>query len=48
MIILKRAFKKWDGNSWTGSIWIRIAARAGSCKFDNYPSGLVKRREFLD
>jgi hypothetical protein len=28
-IILKWIFKKWDGGSWTGSIWLRIGARGG-------------------
>jgi hypothetical protein len=23
-VILKYVFKKWDGEAWTGSIWLRI------------------------
>lgn len=33
MIILKRIFKKWHGEVWTGLIWLRIAT--GSIKSGN-------------
>jgi hypothetical protein len=29
MIILKLVFKKWDGGSWTRSIWRRIGTSGG-------------------
>jgi hypothetical protein len=28
-IILKWAFKKWDGGAWTGFIWLRIGTGGG-------------------
>jgi len=28
-IILKWIFKKWDGETWTGLIWLRIGTRGG-------------------
>jgi hypothetical protein len=28
-IILKWIFKKWDGGTWTGLIWLRIGTRGG-------------------
>jgi hypothetical protein len=28
-IILKSIFKKWDGGSWTGMIWLRIGTGGG-------------------
>jgi hypothetical protein len=28
-IILKRIFKKWDGEAWTGLIWLRIGTGGG-------------------
>jgi hypothetical protein len=28
MIILKCIFKKWDGEAWTGLIWLRIGTGA--------------------
>jgi hypothetical protein len=28
--ILKWIFKKWDGDVWTGLIWLRIGRRDGS------------------
>jgi hypothetical protein len=29
MIILKRFFKKWDGEAWTGLLWLRIGTGSG-------------------
>jgi hypothetical protein len=31
-VILKRVFRKWDGQTWTGFIWLRIwrSARSGN------------------
>jgi hypothetical protein len=28
-IILKRVFKKWDGEVWVGLLWLRIGRRGG-------------------
>ena len=28
-IILKCIFKKWDGEAWTGSVWVWIGAGGG-------------------
>jgi hypothetical protein len=29
MIILKRIFKKWDGETWTELLWLRIGTGGG-------------------
>jgi hypothetical protein len=29
-VILKWIFKKWDGEAWTGFIWLRIGTGGGS------------------
>ena len=29
-IVIKSMFKKWDGEAWTGLIWLRIGAEGGS------------------
>ena len=31
-IILKRIFKKWDGEAWTGLIWLKIGTGGGFLK----------------
>jgi hypothetical protein len=28
-MILKRFFKKWDGEAWTGFVWLRIGTDGG-------------------
>jgi hypothetical protein len=28
-VILKRVFKKWNGDTWTGFIWLRIGTGGG-------------------
>jgi hypothetical protein len=28
-IILKRIFKKWDGEAWTGLLWLKIGTDGG-------------------
>jgi hypothetical protein len=33
---------------WTGLIWLRVKARAGTFECDNKPSGSIKCRDFLD
>jgi hypothetical protein len=39
--ILKCIFKKWDGETWNGLIWLKI--RTGSCVYGDEPSGSIKR-----
>jgi len=34
--------------AWTGLIWLRIGASAGSCEHDDEPSGYLKCEEFFD
>jgi hypothetical protein len=46
--ILKWIFKKWDVETWTGLIWLRIGIGGGRCECVNKPSGSIKYREFLD
>jgi hypothetical protein len=43
-IILKCVFKKWNGEEWTGLIWLSI----GCCECGNEPSGSIKCGEFLE
>jgi hypothetical protein len=43
-IILRWIFKKWDGETWTRLIWLRI----GHCKRSNEISGCIKCGEFLN
>jgi hypothetical protein len=45
-IILKLNLKKWDGNTLTGMIWLKIWT--GACGCGNEPSGSLKCGEFLD
>ena len=48
-IILKRIFKKWDGEAWNGLLWHRTGTgggRASEC--GNEPAGFIKCGEFLD
>jgi hypothetical protein len=47
-IILKWIFKKWDGEAWTGLIWLRIGQVAGACYCANKPLGSTKCGKFLD
>jgi len=47
-IILKWIFKKWDGEAWTGFIWLRIGTVAGSCECGNESLVSIKCGEFLD
>ena len=47
-IILKLIFGKWDGEEWTGFIWLSIGKVAGTCECGNDPSGSIKFREFID
>jgi hypothetical protein len=30
MMILSRIFRKWDGEAWTGLIWLRIGTGGGT------------------
>jgi hypothetical protein len=40
-IILKRIFKKWDGETMTGLLWLRIGTGGGHFECDNKPSGSI-------
>jgi hypothetical protein len=48
-IILEWIFRKWDGGTCTGLIWLRIG-KGGGCtsKGSNNTSGFIKCEEFLD
>jgi hypothetical protein len=46
--ILKWIFKQWDGDAWTGLIWLRRGTGgAGACECINEPLDSIKCREFL-
>ena len=45
--ILKWIFKKWDRESCTGFIWLRIGTGGGRCECGNEPSGFIKCAEFV-
>jgi hypothetical protein len=47
-IILEWTFKKWDGEAWSGLIWLRIGTGDSACECGNEPSSSIKRGEFLD
>ena len=47
-IMLKWIFSKWDGNAWTGLLWLRIGVGGGGLFCSNKPLGSVKCRELLD
>jgi hypothetical protein len=47
-IILKWFFKKWDGEAWTGLMWLRIGTGGGLFEWGNKHSGSIKCREFLE
>jgi len=47
-IILRRIFRKWDGEAWTEFVWFRIGTSGGLCECGNEPSGSIKCGEFLD
>jgi hypothetical protein len=47
-IILKRFFKKWDGDVLTRVIGLRIGTGDVVCECGNEPSGSIKFGEFLD
>ena len=36
-IMLRWVFRKWDGEAWTGLIWLRIGRDGGSCDCGNEP-----------
>ena len=44
-IILKLIFKKWDGEAWTGLIWL---GWRGACECGNESRRSIKFGEFLD
>jgi hypothetical protein len=41
-VILIWAFKKWDGEAWTGIMWLRIGIGGELCEFYNELSGSIK------
>jgi hypothetical protein len=47
-IILRRIFRKWDVDLWTGLSWPRIETAAGTCECGNESSGCIKFGKFLD
>jgi hypothetical protein len=47
-VILRWILKKWDGEAWTGLIWLRIGTGAGTCKRDIESWGSIKCGELLD
>jgi hypothetical protein len=48
-IILKCILDKWDGEAWTGSIWLRIGTCGGGpCECVNEPSSSIKGGKFLE
>jgi hypothetical protein len=47
-IILKRIFRKWDGDTWERMIWLRTGQVAGACEWGNELSVYIKCWVFLD
>jgi len=47
-IILKWIFDKWDGEAWTGLLWLRIGTGGGCFECGNEHYGTIKCGEFLD
>ena len=47
-VILKQIFRKWDGWTCTGLIWLRIGTGRGTSKRGNNNSSFIKCEEFLD
>jgi len=45
---IKRMFKKWDTEVWTGFLWLRIETRGGACECGNEPSGSDKCWVFFE
>jgi hypothetical protein len=45
-IILGWIFSKWDGEAWTGLIWLRTGK--AECDCGNEPSGSIQCTEFID
>jgi hypothetical protein len=39
---------KWDGEAWTGKLWVRIGTGGGAGECGNEFLGLIKCGEFLD
>ena len=47
--ILKLIFKKWDGEAWTGLVWLSTGAGGGGCcECGNETSVSIKFGRFLD
>jgi hypothetical protein len=47
-IMLKCIFSKWDGEAWTGLLWLRIGGGGGCLFCRNKRVGSIKCRELLD
>jgi hypothetical protein len=48
MMILKWIFRMWQGEVWTGLIWLRVGKGGRHLELHNEPSGSIKWEEFLD
>jgi hypothetical protein len=46
-ILVKRIFKNWGGEAWTGLIWLRIGAGGEHFECGNKPLGSIKCGDFL-
>jgi len=46
-LILKCIFQKWDGQTWTGLLWLRIGTVAGCTEWGNGILSAIKCGEFL-
>ena len=44
---IKWIFKKWDGEAWTGLIWLKIGQVAITCACSNELSGSIKSGKFF-
>ena len=46
-IILRWIFRKWEGVMGTGWRWLRMGQMAGTCEYDEEPSGSKNEGDFL-
>jgi hypothetical protein len=40
--------EEWDGEVWTGLIWLRVGTKGGLLSTRNEPSSSIKYGEFID